>query len=90
MLEKFTIELNYSCAIKSADNIDDVATQISNLSSNDYDDIMKLIAGDWQGNVATDYLNKCMKLQTGINTTVTNLQKTSSNIRSIAKDYLYC
>lgn len=85
MSKELSINVDLSRANKNADDIDEVAKKMSTLLSKDYDDIMRLIAVNWNGNVAKDYLDKCTNLQDIINTTVTNLQKTASNIRSVAK-----
>lgn len=84
-MSETSIMMDFKKAQQQADSIDDIASRLSNLSSINYDNTMKMLSSNWKGDSASTYLNKCLALQESLNDTVSNYRLTAESIRNTAR-----
>ncbi len=80
------IRLNYNQAVKQAETLSEIATDMRNIANKELQDCVSQISNNWTGSNATAYKAKCDTLKSNILITADKLDKTASTIRSIAKN----
>lgn len=86
MASRATIEFNFSQANRQAQQLDELAKRLKNISDRDLQNVMQEVSSCWQSENASAYLNKGNALQGKMNTTATNLSAIASEIRRVAKN----
>lgn len=84
-MTRATIKINFQRAMQQANTLDQIAEDLSRLSSNEFSETMQLVSTNWKGNNANIYLQKGSRLQNDMNETVRQLRNIASEIRKIAK-----
>ena len=84
-LSKSTIIFNFNQAKAQANELDEIANSLSQLSTRDFNNAMQNIAANWKSENATIYLGKGERLQEDITSTANSLRNVASDIRIIAK-----
>jgi uncharacterized protein YukE len=85
MATRASIEMDFNKARTQANKLDEIANNLKNLSSNDFQGTLQNLSGCWKGSNASAYMNKGTKLQDEINSTAKELHAVASDIRTIAK-----
>ena len=85
MASKATIEFNYRKAKAQADKLDQLAGELSKLSSSEFSAAMQNVSSNWKGENASAYLAKGARLQGKMETTAKSLRGVASDIRAAAK-----
>lgn len=85
MATKASIYFNFKKAMDQADQIDNVANNLSRLSRDRFSSTMQGISANWKGNNASLYLNKGEKLQHNMNGSASELHSIASDIRTVAR-----
>ena len=80
------IMLDYSNAIRQADELDRLARTIEQSHAQEYQAVLNRIQSNWQGDNAEAYYRKAIKLIDELKNNATNLKKTSRAIRTIAEN----
>jgi uncharacterized protein YukE len=80
------IQMNYQAAIRQADSLKSVARELKKLAENDLGDCISELSYNWTGSNETAYTRKCSQLKSNLITMAEKLDRTSSTIRSIAKN----
>lgn len=85
MATKASIEFNFRRAMNQADQIDNLANNLSNLSRNRFAGAMQGISANWKGDNASLYLSKGERLQGNMNGSANELHSIASDIRTVAR-----
>lgn len=85
MSSRRTIEFDFRLARQKANELDEIAENLQNLSSNRFNNTMQNLSVAWKGESASLYLNKGQTLQEDIITTSKNLRQVASTIRAVAR-----
>ncbi len=85
MATRQSIEFDFKKALAQADRIDGVADKLSNLSSRQFGATMQNLSANWKGENASGYLNKGVRLQNKMDSTVNELRNIAEDIRRIAR-----
>ena len=85
-LSEATINFNYQRAIGQAKELEDIASNLSRLSTYDFEIAMNSISRNWKGENADKYLRKGDKLQSDMANTASSLRSVASEIRRIAQN----
>lgn len=85
MATRASIEFDFRKAMGEADEIDNIANRLSNLSQSKFGGTLQNIAANWKGENADIYLNKGSRLQENMGGTVSELHNIASDIRTIAR-----
>lgn len=80
------IRLEYNKAIRQAEELERVASELRNLANSDLDGCLGRISTNWTGVNATEYVRKGRKLKQKMLDSATNLTKVARTIRTIAKN----
>lgn len=86
MKTKAQIQMDFAEAKKRASEIEEIASDLSNVSKRDMENTMGNIAAAWKGDSARQYLGKAERLQNDIQKTAGELQKVASTIRVVAQN----
>lgn len=84
-LSEGTITFNYNRAMQQANELDEIANSLSNLTTSDFEGTLQNISVNWKGENARQYLEKGECLQTDMCSTVCSLHSVASEIRTVAK-----
>lgn len=85
MATKAGIEFNFRKAMNQADQIDNLANNLSNLSRNRFAGTMQGISASWKGDNASLYLGKGERLQGNMDGSASELHSIASDIRTVAR-----
>ncbi|MBQ9991569.1 MAG: hypothetical protein IJP31_11635 [Lachnospiraceae bacterium] len=84
-LSESTIIFNFQKAKRQADELDQIASNISKMASSEFGETMQNIARNWKGEKANAYLAKGSILQEDMKSTAGFLHKIAAEIREIAQ-----
>lgn len=84
----YAIQMDFANACRQADELDQVAQNLSTMISNDFNPCLHGIEASWKGENARMFCNKGMILREHIMDTAADLQKTAGVIRQIAKIHI--
>lgn len=79
------IMMNFRMAVKKAEELEQVSSELKSMVQNDLESSMQALSNAWKGEGATAYLNKGIKLKEKILASARQLDKTASTIRNVAK-----
>lgn len=79
------IMMNFQMAVRKAEELEQVSSELKALVNNDMETSMQSLSNAWKGEAATAYLNKGVKLQEKIIASAKQLDKTATTIRNVAK-----
>jgi uncharacterized protein YukE len=79
MATRSSIEFNYRNAMAKADKLDEIASNLGNLSNNKLQGTLQNLSASWKGDNAKAYINKGSVLKE-------NIKGTSSELHSIAEE----
>ena len=85
MSSRRTIEFDFRLAKQKANELDEIAENLQNLSNNKFNNTMQNLSASWKGESASLYLSKGQMLQEDIINTSKNLRQVASTIRTVAK-----
>ncbi|MCI5934780.1 MAG: WXG100 family type VII secretion target [Lachnospiraceae bacterium] len=80
------IELNYQKTIDQAAALEEVASNLSKLSDEDMNKMIKEIGAAWEGDNATAYVGKVGILQGNVKKTSDKIKTTAATIRQMAEN----
>ncbi|MCD8347694.1 MAG: hypothetical protein LUD16_07020 [Lachnospiraceae bacterium] len=80
-----TIQINFNNAKKQASELETIAGELKQLANNDLEDTLNSVAQYWESDNATAYIKKGNTVQQDILDISTQLTKTATSIRKIAK-----
>lgn len=80
-----SIEFDFAKAKQQANEIDEIANELSLLSNQKFEDTMQMLSSNWKGDSATSYLKKGVTLQSYITSSARNLNTVADNIRIVAR-----
>ncbi len=84
-LSRSTIHFNFQKARQQADRLDEIAQQLTRLTTTEYANAMQNVAANWKGENASAYLSKGSRLQGDMEDTAKSLHHVASEIRAVAK-----
>ncbi len=79
------INLDYAKAMRQADELDRVASDLDKLADSEFQGCLQNISSNWKGVNAQNYIKKGNKLKGDINKSAQQLRKVASTIRKIAE-----
>lgn len=85
MLSEATIRMNFQKAKQQAAELEQIAQDLTNLSSKEFGGVMQNISSNWKGESATSYLAKGSRLQGDMTSTAKSLKNIAAEIRTIAQ-----
>lgn len=85
MRSESSIQLDFQQAKARADELDRIASDIQNLANRDVDDAMQQLSRAWQGEAASQYLQKGGQMKDKMMETVRRLNDTATTIRNTAQ-----
>ena len=86
MSEAYYIELNYRQAINQARQLEKVAKNLLSMSDEEMVSIINETAKNWQGINAEQYIKKCKKIENQISKVSSEISRTATTIRTMAKN----
>lgn len=86
MASRYQIQMDFDRAARQANELDNIANNLSTISGKDFPDILNQLGGDWKGDNADKYIRKGFALTENMQKTVVSLRQTANTIRSIAKN----
>jgi len=86
MASKYQIEMDFSRANQKAQELDEIAADLSKLSNTDLENTLQGLNNEWKGENATKYIQKGTLLKGKISNTAANLKSVASTIRTIARN----
>lgn len=86
MASEFQIQMDFSRAKQKAQDLDNIANDLSRISGNDLQNTLEGLSREWKGENANKYLKKGYTLKENMDKTVRNLRSVASTIRTIAKN----
>lgn len=81
----FEIFCNYSAANRKANELENIARKLRNLSNNNFERSLSDISLCWDGDASKAYINKGRQLQLKIRQEADSLQDDADTIRRIAQ-----
>lgn len=84
-LSRTAIIFNFRKAIQQADELDDIARQLSRMASSDFSATMQKVSANWKGANASAYLVKGNRLQGDMVSTAAALRGIATEIRNVAR-----
>lgn len=84
-LSESTIRMNFNNALRQAEQLDRLATELSRLSGNELSGSLSSIAAAWKGDSSNLFLQKGNALAGQISDSANALRSAASDIRSIAQ-----
>lgn len=85
MSSRRTIEFDFRLAKQKANELDEIAENLQNLSNNKLNNTMQNLSAGWKGESASLYLSKGQTLQEEMIKTSKNLRQVAGTIRTVAK-----
>lgn len=85
VLSEGMIFFNFNHAMQQAKELDEIAANLSNLASSDFEGTMQNISMNWIGENARKYLSKGEQLRSDMCSTAGSLRGVASEIRIVAK-----
>lgn len=79
------IQMDFEKALKQADELEDIARQIENISKSYVQESFNGILKDWKGESSNSYIKKGTKVSEDIKKKAESLKKTAVTIREIVK-----
>lgn len=83
-ITKYTIQMNYSNAIKRAEQLESIAKELDTMAKNKFDGTLQNISSSWKSESASRYLKKGHNLEDKIVQTAKELRTTAKTIRNTA------
>ena len=80
-----TIEVNFKNAINQANELENIANDLRNLSDKKFNSTLQQISSSWKGESAALYVNKGNSLEEQLTKTAKEIEKTAQTIKSNAK-----
>ena len=85
MKSLFSIEFDFQQAIKRAEELESIAADMKKLADEDLETSLQSLSLAWKGEAANAYLAKGSRLKDKILKSSSDLTKTASTIRRVAK-----
>lgn len=85
MSSRSEIRFNFRQALSQADDLDDLADRLGNLSGKTMESSMQMLAQAWKGENATAFLKKEGNLKNDIKDTAADIHDIADDIRRIAR-----
>lgn len=85
MNSEYSIMLDFQQAKARADELDEIASQIKNLTEKDFEADLQVLSKAWQGEAANQFLKKGILMKNKMLETAKSLNETAKTIRSTAK-----
>lgn len=82
----YQIRMDYNNAVKLADSLMELASELRKNANSDLQDCISQISGNWTGTSATAYIGKCNTLKDKVLQSADKLQRTAEVIKKIAKN----
>lgn len=79
------LNFDYGKAIRQADNIDAVASDMLNVANNQLQKTLDSIGACWQGDASRQFIGYCTSAQDDIRKQAKNLQDLAQRIRRVAR-----
>lgn len=86
MSEIFDIVLDIEAANQKAQELENLAAKLENISNTELDEILTNISSAWKGDNATEFVKKGTQLAGKINTSAGQLRRIAQTIRTIASN----
>lgn len=86
MSEIFDIVLDIEAANQKAQELENLAAELENISNTELDEILTNISSAWKGDNATEFVKKGTQLAGKINTSAGQLRRIAQTIRTIASN----
>ena len=86
MMDKITIQLNYTRAINQSRKIYDLAAQLRKIANSELQSAMNNLSHDWNGESASAFLKKAQKANEDLLKNAQQLTSTASAIRKCAEN----
>ena len=86
MASRTQIQMDFNHATQKANELDEIANDLSKLSGTDLQNTLNSLGNNWKGDNATLYIQKGFSLKESMDTTVTSIRQTAATIRAIAKN----
>lgn len=84
-LSEVTIQMNFSSAMRQAQQLENLAAELSRLSTNELSASLSAIAGAWKGDSSNLFLQKGNALAGQISDSAQALRNAARDIQSIAR-----
>ena len=84
-LTRAAIMFNFRKALQQADELDDIANDLSGMAKSEFEGTMQNISVNWKGENSRKYLAKGNRLQGDMHSTANSLHGIASDIRRVAK-----
>ena len=81
-----TIQYNFAQAMRQADELDDLANQLTRLAENNVRNVMSNVQHNWEGESASIFLSKAEKSRNDIMQTARQMRNVASGIRKAARN----
>jgi len=81
----FEINLDYAKAIRQAEQLEAVASELTSLAGNDFQGCLNNIANNWKGENSQAYIRKGTKLKGDMENSAKQLRMVARTIRNIAE-----
>ena len=85
MSSEHSIMLDFQQAKTRADELDEIASQIKNLTEKDFETDLQQLSKAWQGEAANQFLQKGILMKDKMLATAKRLNDTANTIRTTAK-----
>lgn len=85
MATREKIEFDFKQALRQADRIDTIASNLSELSGKEFGGSLENLSANWKGDNASIYMAKGNRLQEQMNGTAKELHAVAADIRVIAR-----
>lgn len=85
MATRTRIEMDFKQAMAQADEVDEIADRLSDISGGQLGDALQNLAAAWRGENAVSYLGKGARLQDKISASSGELHETAASIRRAAR-----
>ncbi|WP_167955882.1 WXG100 family type VII secretion target [Anaerosporobacter faecicola] len=84
-MSEASIAMDFAKACKQSEQIHEIANQLSTLSTKQFDETMRLLSSNWEGDSSKQYLNKCVDLQEAMKMSADNIHDVATTIYNVAK-----
>ena len=85
MKSESEIQMDFQQAKARADELEKVASDIKNLANRDMEDVLQQLSKAWQGESASQYMQKGAQMKAKMMDTVKRLTDTANTIRNTAQ-----
>jgi WXG100 family type VII secretion target len=86
MASKYQIQMDFQQATQKANELHNIATELSNLSKTEMQAMLSSLGSGWQGKNATAYIQKGNALQAKMENTAKALHYTANTISTVAQN----